>query len=73
VPAHGRVVLAQHEPVGVVAPALRSHVRSTGARAANQPDDSSRTSVVGHAHLPQGTIGNGYRFQQDRQGPYFTT
>jgi hypothetical protein len=66
VPAHGRVVLAQHESVGVVAPALRSHVRGTGARATNQPDDSSRTSVVGHAYLPRATSGNGYYFQQDR-------
>jgi len=66
VPAHGRVVLAQHEPVGVVAPALRSHVRGTGALATNQPDDSSRASVVGHAYLPRATSGNGYCFQQDR-------
>ena len=57
VPAHGRVVLAQHEPVGVVAPALRSHVRGTGALAANQPDDSSRTSVVGHAYLLEPLVG----------------
>jgi hypothetical protein len=57
VPAHGRVVLAQHEPVGVVAPALCSHVRGTGARATSLPDARARPSLAGNAYLSRALVG----------------
>src|SRR5690606_20254512 len=52
VPAGDRVELAQHDPVGVVAPVLAGHVGEAGACGRAELDHRAQLGACGHQSLP---------------------